>query len=298
MFDSKCNYEQHLNRKIPCTQKAALPCGHCDATFTHASSLCRHRKTCAKAVESRRIKELEAKVAELELQCAGQSTSTSTSNNGDHNINNNTNVHGDYHNNVTVNVTLPHPNEFGRESVEHLVNLRFAELKVLLGLEPNEDTIANMVKAIHTRPDTPQNHNILLESVDADSAFVFNHRSWREQERKSLLNDCACDGAVKMLDIEHIYADKLSRAAVTALDKYRDEVEGIGRGASEAFLKPIYDAIASVLVEFTKTQGDLLKVAKEAAQTAPTPRSSMAKVFSEWKPGGVRYETSLAAIRS
>ena len=269
-FTDKSKYVLHMARKFPCDMNTR-ECSVCDKEFSTASHLRRHMK--------------QAHPAALHIEQHDNSTINTTINN----INNN--------NNIVINITVAPPNEFGRETVDHLVNLPFSELKKLIGLAPNEETIASIVKSMHTRKDHPHNHNVLLESADAENAYVFKHKSWREQERDSLLNDCACDGAIKMLDIEHIYAEKLSGAALAALENYRDEVEGLARGASEGLRKPLYDAIARVLVEFTKTQPDLLRNAKVAAEVAAPPRSSLAKVFEEWKPGGVRYETCLKNIK-
>ena len=287
-FAEKASLARHLVRKFPCDRDAAAAneCSVCERTFTNASHLRRHIKQFHSAAGA---------AAATAAATAAAAVQQQITNNNDNSTTNNVVT-----NNIIINITLAPPKEFGRESVDHILNLPFSELKKLIGVAPNEETIANIVKAAHTRPDHPQNHNVLLESVDAESAYVFKHQSWREQERDSLLNDCACDGAIKMLDFEHIYAEKLSSVAVTALENYRDEVEGLARGASESLRQPLYDAIARVLVEFTKTQPDLLKNAKcsaaHAADAAP-PRSTLAKVFEEWKPGGVRYEACLKSIK-
>ena len=282
--------------------KAALSCNGCSASFAHSSSLSYHRKTC-KGLEALRIQELEAELAELRQHKpdpAPVPAPTPRRVNVNVNVNNSITHNGDVINNITVqhlNVTLA-PNEFGRESMAHMWTLHFAELKKLLGLEANEETIANMVKNARANTRIPENHNVLLESPEAENGYVFKHQSWREQERDSMLNDCACDGATKLLDFEHIYAERMTTAAANALDDYRDHVEGLARSpvGGEGIRKPLYDAICRVLVEFTATQPALLMTAKANAAAAPKPNFTPSKAFVEWQPGGVRREAFLKKI--
>ena len=86
----------------------------------------------------------------------GVGSSTSIINNTNNIDNSTTNNIDNSTNNLNFNLTFALPNERNRENVDHLVSLTFRELKKLLGLAPNAETIANMFAQIHTRADVPQ----------------------------------------------------------------------------------------------------------------------------------------------
>lgn len=138
-FYRRCHLTQHQNRKTPCGPEDRFSCEGCHASFSHQSSLSRHRKTCKGPQITitdlqRQLHEMQARLDDL------PATSHHVTNNIDNSVNNVTHVDN------SINITL---NNYGNESQEHLESLSYADLKKILKLTPDHESLTRMISFIH-----------------------------------------------------------------------------------------------------------------------------------------------------
>ncbi len=217
-------------------------------------------------------------------------------NNGSNNVNN-TQINN---NNVNIQINLT-PRDVANLDYDYLPSLTAQELKKELGLDVKnlEETILNTFKALHTNDARTQNHNILLESPDSFQAMIFKAGSWRLEDKARALNDCICQCAVHLLDLEHTIKECMDEREFKIFSMYRDEIEReSARETDDHRLKSLLTKVSDILAEFSRERFQTMTHAKHQASVSKPLVYKLSKRFQEWLPGGKRYEAALENLQS
>ena len=209
-------------------------------------------------------------------------------NNGSNNVNN-TQI-----NNVNIQINLT-PRDVSSLDYDYLPSLTAQELKKELGLDVKnlEETILNTFRALHTNDARTQNHNILIDSPEASQAMIFKAGSWRLEDKTRALNDCICQCAVHLLDLEHTIKECMDEREFKIFSMYRDEIEReSARETDDHRLKSLLTKVSDILAEFSKERFQTMAHAKEKASIAKPLVYKLSQRFQEWLPGGKRYEAA------
>ena len=216
--------EDHLARKTPCqAREAVIPepeydCDKCPKVFKHHSSACRHRAQCTGPKKSLAQKLVEAQRTINEL--SRQIDRGTSSPNVTQIVNNNNSVT----NNITnvINVTVKN---YGAEQQEYLENLTYPQLKKILKLSPDNETILSMIRFIHKNKDHPENNNVKLDSRDSDVISVYKNSSWNEEKTDRTIYDIICRSRVRFIDVEPQLSTGMTKRKLEALNDYLEKVE-------------------------------------------------------------------------
>ena len=217
---------------------------------------------------------------------------TNITNNNDNstNIVNNTQINN---NNVNIQINLT-PCDVTTLDYDYLPSLTAEELKKELGLDVTnlEETILNTFRALHTNATRTQNHNILIKSPESIEALVYKAGSWRLEDKTRALNDCICQCAVHLLDLEHTIKECMDDREFKIFSLYRDEIEReSARETDDHRLKSLLIKVSDILAEFSKEGFQTVTYAKEKASAAEPLVYRKSQRFQEWLPGGKRYES-------
>ena len=216
------------------------------------------------------------------------------------NIVNNTQINNDNSNNVNIQINLT-PRDVANLDYEYLPSLTAQELKKELGLDVKnlEETILNTFRALHTNDARTQNHNILIESPESIQAMIFKAGSWRLEDKTRALNDCICQCAVHLLDLEHTIKECMDEREFKIFSMYRDEIEReSARETDDHRLQSLLTKVSDILAEFSKERFQTMAHAKEKASVAAPLVYKLSQRFQEWLPGGVRYQAALENLYS
>ena len=297
-LSSKDKLHYHLNKKTKCIPPGQVcveihECTTCDKKFKRKNLLEQHFGT----------EKHKRAVAALQ-DVAGPSSSVVTSES--HNTTNNShNTHKTRTTNITNNYNVnAHPRSFGKAEVDYLVSLTSKELIEKLdirekcGLTP----FLNLFKLLHLNPDIPKNHNVLIEKGERlPLALAFKQRHWRDVDSDDLIRECVNNAAIRFLDIESIFAGKLTTKLFDRITKARDIVE---RETDALHKHPGTDVqnlmkrTERAIMEFTDAHPDLLAHAKEDAQSAPEmKRVIKTHDLPEWEIGKGHRWLALAKMQ-
>lgn len=225
VFKTKQNIENHIKKKRKCHPPDEIVVQNvceCGKRFMHRSGLCRHRKTCEgpKKTLEEKVEELQEKVRILESAVTTTSPPTVNNNqvNGDVNQNNN--------NTNSNNVTII--NNFGRENLDYLDALGFADLKKTLKLTPDHDSVINMLNFIHHNAEHPENHTIRMDDVDDDTVSIHKRGKWRPAERDKTFFELIGQQCLRFMDLERKISHGLSKS------KYKELADYLARAVAMA----------------------------------------------------------------
>ena len=210
------------------------------------------------------------------------------------NIVNNTQINNDNSNNVNIQINLT-PRDVANLDYDYLPSLTAQELKKELGLDVTnlEDIILNTFRALHTNDTRIQNHNILIESPASSQAMIFKAGSWRLEDKARALNDCICQCAVHLLDLEHTIKECMDEREFKIFSMYRDEIERQSAIESDDYrLKSLLAKVSDILSEFSRERFQTMIHAKNQASVAKPLVYRLSQRFQEWLPGGRRYEAA------
>ena len=90
-------------------------------------------------------------------------------------------------NNITLHVHVKH---LGKENQDHLTSLTYKELKKLLKLTPDHETLMAMICFVHLHEQHPENRNVRLTGED-DVAEVKRKGRWVKRRRRRILQASA-----------------------------------------------------------------------------------------------------------
>ena len=278
-FRDHHDLQRHYDKKKKCVavgtvvEPLQLYCEPCKKSFSNKSHLTAHLKT-----------------QSHERMTTDSNITNVTNNNNDNstNIVNNTQIN----NNVNIQINLA-PRDITSLDYEYLPSLTAQELKKELGLDVKnlEETILNTFRALHTNASRTENHNILIEFPGSDQALVFKAGSWRLEDKTRALNDCICQCAVHLLDLEDTIKGLMDDKEFKIFSMYRDEIEReSARETDDHRLKSLLAKVSDILVEFSKERSQTVTYAKEKAGVAKPLVYRLSQRFQEWLPGGRRFE--------
>ena len=278
--------QKHYDRKKKCTAIDETPaqpqmswfCEPCKQSFSTKGNYLSHLKT---RTHERMTKET----------MISTTTTTVNSNNTidmstNHTVNNNTS------NTINIQFNLT-PRDINGMDYDYLADMTAVELKKELGLDITnmQETIVNTIRALHTTNERPQNHNILLESPNALKAMIYKADSWRFEDRTRALNDCICQSAVHLLELEDILKECMSEKDFKTFSMYRDVIEReSARESDDSRLQSLMERVADVLTSFTKDRPQVVEHAQKCAESAAPLRYRLSQRFQSWLPGGKSYE--------
>lgn len=226
-FPRSAHLKQHLARKTPCTapqteETNASPLSTCDVCgkqFTFETNMYRHRAKCQgpkKTVES-----LEKKVDDLQKQIETMSRRASSSSQivNDYSTTNNitTNM-----NTTQININL---NSYGHESQNHLENLSYPDLKRILKLTPDHQSMIRMIAFIYLNDNVPENRTIRLDDKTSPVINVFKRGRWREQNADTVLYDMICRNRLRFVDLEGTLQQGMAKGKFDELTQYLCKAE-------------------------------------------------------------------------
>jgi len=185
-YNSHLESKKHKNR-ISTENKNLHICTICQKSFSHASSLYRHRIKCKENQEKNtptvdletEIKELRKKVEELEKN-----------NKNITKVEKQTNIKNQTNNNIIINC-------FGNENLTHLTD------KVIIScMNHIYGSIPLLIEKIHFDPAHPENHNVKITNTKLPHAKIMNSKKeWQVVNKKDTIHSMVENG-YNMLD-EH-----------------------------------------------------------------------------------------------
>lgn len=216
-FAREAYLTSHLARKRPCKpqeQEEKIHRCECGKTYKHATHLSRHHKTCQGLPTT--VNQLQVELAELRSQV--QQMSGHTTNHIDNRVTNNHVTHIDN----SINITL---NSYGNESQQHLEALSYADLKRILKLTPDHQSLIRMISFIYLNEAVPENRTIRLDDKDSSVINVFKRGRWREQNADTVLYDLICRNRLRFVDLEEILSKNMAKGKFEELTQYLCKAE-------------------------------------------------------------------------
>lgn len=216
-FLSPSHLQKHLDRKTPCSEDYSMEkdyqCEGCSKTFRFASGLSRHKKICKGPKVT--VTELQTQLRDMQARLDQMPTSSSTTNITNNNINSNNNV-------TNINITL---NNYGHENQDHLEALSYQDLKKILKLTPDHDSLVRMISYIHLNENIPENRTIRLDEKNSTVINVFKRGKWREQNADTVLYDLICRNRLRFVDLEEILSKNMAKGKFEELTQYLCKAE-------------------------------------------------------------------------
>jgi hypothetical protein len=173
---------------------------NCGRSFTKASNLSRHRKTCFELqckteisnTESTHViqllqekldkKDQEMKEVKDEMDELRKQVETLIGNTAKQTTNNNSNIQTQ--NNIE-NQNVIVVNSFGNENIEHLTDQIICKL---IKTAPFT-SVPQLIEKIHFDPDHPENHNIKITNKKMNYAEIVQNNKWVTANKKKVIDD-------------------------------------------------------------------------------------------------------------
>lgn len=200
-FKRKLNYETHListkhKNRVSNKKKELFVCLFCNKSFSHCSSLSRHKTKCIQVKTDidtlqKENEELRKKIENLEK---GKINTT--------NIENQTN------NIININC-------FGNENMDYITD------KVILHcMSKIYGSIPLLIEKIHFDPEHPENHNIQIPNKKLPHAKIMNKkREWEIVQKKDAI-DSMIDNGYNLLDEK--FQENAHELADNKQNRFRD----------------------------------------------------------------------------
>lgn len=292
----RCNYTAanrsnlltHLTRVHPCTPYDGCPahdqnidvllaemgvvpdeirsqvytCSHCDATYKHKSTLCKHVKTvheaksdergeCSKSLTMLQEKTLET-LQRIEIALnAGKTQQTNVK------IENQQNNTIQQQNNIQIITTtdqiktvLKQLRSFGEERMDHLTDDFKRDCLFRM-----DEGILNMVKEVHCNPHIPENYNVRNKSKKQQLMEVYKDNRWIAMNQNTVL-DSMIDRVHRMLGAffsANLISDSDLRERQDTISHFQNKIsEGTRGGFPPNFYYRIRKDIRALIEDTTK----------------------------------------------
>ena len=295
-FGFKSEYDRHMSNKYPCVKKggARYTCTVCDERFDLRTRYNQHLNT------QRHQRKAEAREAEtwangfdLQQDRTSSAVDQTDCNNvmdnssGSHTSSDLTITDGSVHINAQ-------PRDFNKSDNSYMDDIKVTDLVKLLGIKKKcgLKPFINAMKALLLSDARPQNHNVLLESIDAEYAYVYRKQHWRGVEPDIAIEDAMNEVAVSLLDAEYELEKGMSKTAFQGFARTRDRVEKETSGTVREHsndVMALLDEAGKFLIAFTESHPDLLAFAKRDAAMARPVRSIRTRDLPTWQIGGERW---------
>jgi hypothetical protein len=184
IFDQKCNYDRHINRKTKCNAQISNPdnkCSYCEKKFSDAVALYKHVKSNV---------------------CDHEKSITPAIIENQQNIeqHNSMNVEGDFKVDGDVKVV-----KFGEENLSYISDDTFKKI-IGRGFKSLEE----FMNHVHFNKDHPENHNIYVASLKDGHVVTFDGDRWNVGLADQVLDDLIQQKSDILEDKYDEIADKLS----------------------------------------------------------------------------------------
>ena len=220
--------ENHLARKTPCLETHSYKCDKCSRSFKHKSSASRHRASC-NATLNDRLEQAQLHIADLTRQLAAVPHLTS-------NVENHI-THNHITNNNVIQVNI---NGYGSEQQGYLESMTYPELKKILKLSPNNESLLNMIKFIHRNKDHPENVNVKLDAKDSAVINVFKNSVWREEKTDPTVYDIICRNTLRFIDVQQQLSSGMAKTKFEALTEYLEKAEDMANSEDASLYSTEY----------------------------------------------------------
>jgi len=169
-----------------------LKCNNCNKIFTRADNLKRHNlkycniKNIQVAMQQMQDDYKETNKTIEELQNTIIDLKSKINNETINNINNNSNNNITNTNNGTVNINNNFVLKFGDNIDQSVLSIK----KIIqIFREGIEDTIPNMVKAIHCNPNIPSYHNVYINNKNSNQATIYDGNQYKTVIADEAINE-------------------------------------------------------------------------------------------------------------
>lgn len=202
-FKRKLNYETHLmstkhKNRVSNKNKVLFYCSFCNKSFSHCSSLSRHKTNCIHNKTNIDTLQKENEELRKEIEQLKNNNTTNTTNNIENQTNN-----------------IIHINCFGNENLDYITD------KVILHcMNKVYGSIPLLIEKIHFDPEHPENHNIQIPNKKLPHAKIMNHKKeWQIIQKKDAINSMI-DNGYNMLDEK--FQEKYHELADNKQQHFRD----------------------------------------------------------------------------
>ncbi len=285
-FDFKSEYDRHMSNKYPCVKKGGTryTCDVCDERFDLRTRFNQHLKT------QRHQRKAEAREAEAQVTGSDpQQDLLGSPSSSDGQTDSNNVIDKD----MSVHINIQ-PRDFNKSDSSYMDDIKVTELVKMLGIKKKcgLKPFINAMKALLLSDARPQNHNVLLESLNAEYAYVYRKRHWRGVEPDIAIEDAMNEVAVSLLDAEYELEKGMSKTAFQCFARTRDRVEKETSGTVREHSKDVMALLEEAgksLVAFTESHPGLLAFAKRDAAMARPARNIRTRDLPTWQIGGERW---------
>ena len=178
-FKRKLNYETHLisTKHKNRVSKVLVACLFCNKSFSHTSSLCRHKTKCIHSKTTETLQkendELRKQVEQLQLK-------------------NNTNIQNiENQNNTNIEINI---NCFGNENMDYITD------KVILQcISKVYGSIPMIIERIHFDQEHPENNNVKIPNKKLPHAKIITDNKWKFVDRSDTIHSMI-DNGYNLLD--------------------------------------------------------------------------------------------------
>jgi hypothetical protein len=260
VFNHRGNYQQHLNRKKPCSidvascstenvisqptkntcsnscsidEKNKYNCKFCQKNFKHHSSLYRHQNYFCKnntddSNKDEIIKSLITELKTIKQQMNITNTNSHNTSNNSHNTNNTTN------NNIQINLV-----PYGKE------NYDFIPVKQWISyFNSPHNCIPRITKDVHFNPEYPEYQNVFVSNINGKYVNVYDGK-WKKFTKKTFIEKFINNKAFILIDkFDELDEDnKLAELTKKRFEKFKewDLNEKLVKGSKEDVIHELYN---------------------------------------------------------
>jgi hypothetical protein len=167
-FNRKCNYDDHINRKIPCEinletkNKNEYFCNVCNKKFDRSDTLKRH----------------------INSQSHKNTKKIQTNNNNNNNYGDSININGNNNSTIINNKNYYFISPFGQEEINKLsIMEKFSTL-----LSP-ENPIVKIILVTNLDPNKPEYHNVGYTDLKSGYGIIFNEKTWEKKNINVVIDE-------------------------------------------------------------------------------------------------------------
>lgn len=241
-FHSPSRLKAHLARKIPCNV-GKYQCEECKHRYTSWEARHRHKKTCKGLQKT--TEQLEEEVEQLQQQMTTVQSHLAMVNEASAAAAQQV-IH--HHQTLNINIENLHiHNSVGKEDTSYLKDMTLKDLKLHLTKSPS--VMQRWCEILRADDEHPENHNVLLLDLNAESAAMCDEGQWKMQDRDTTLFQMACKDATALYSLLARFGDE---AREFRFEYLLHDVMAKAASLDKTGLRSIMDAMAEPIVALTK----------------------------------------------
>lgn len=234
IYKLKGDYNRHLNKKFPCTQKSTqsphethnlhvedkLICNYCHEKFSRSDSLNRHiRDFCKikKSDDNKKEQLLQKLLTEHETMKQRIQTLEDKNKEYQQIINTQNNTQNIQIKDSTINLNV---SAFGNEDLSCISDDTFKKI-----INKGFQSIPALVDELHFNKNKPQNHNIYISNIRDDYVLVYDGHDWNLKPRKEVLDTLYSDKSnILELKFKELI-DKLDKYTIKKFERFINQID-------------------------------------------------------------------------